>query len=496
MPYPLAHNIVFSRIILACTVLAIVSTLGILAFYNHAHTDDYIALYDVAKKGSYPAYFEHIYHSWGGRYTSITLAWLFAKNSFLLHHYWLHTWLLIAAQIGANYYLIRSVTIHYFSRRYPWWQKLLIATTVFCVQYSCLPEVGTAFYWFSSSITYQTGMILFMLALTFTIAIFNERIGILKWVYTLLLSSTIIALVGSSETAAMIAGVVYLAMYFMVRDRANELMSVIAFISVIYIGSLAITYLAPGNSVRSEGLPRASVGQTIAFATARTAYTFWHLFKTPSFWLLAALIPSASWPLKERLKDRKWLHLLNSKKISGVVYCVGSIWLAYIPLCYFGNGSFPERATNLMVQFSLLNSVAYLTIISFSISNIHIKNVFKNPLYVNMMVLGLAITFICNHNSGLLVRTAVVAPTQHRVLAKREQQLTLQGKLQVAEAFFPAFGTALAGYLQTQPPVRSTFKDWMLHPSPLLFLYDDMNTEYSRQVLARYYGIAEIKVLP
>src|SRR3954453_4534870 len=98
----------FIHITLVFFLLVFFGLMFFLALYNHPHTDDYIAMCDVRDYG-YWGYEKHIYLTWGGRYLSQYLTKIEAYHNFMLHHYYVHTYVLLVLQFVSTFFLLSVV---------------------------------------------------------------------------------------------------------------------------------------------------------------------------------------------------------------------------------------------------------------------------------------------------------------------------------------------------------------------------------------------------
>ena len=147
---------VFGMTLLICLLPFI-----ILSFLNIMAEDDYGIYYGFQMRGFFRMQ-QDLYLAWTGRYTSTFLYGLFISPGLMHKYYFLHSLLLFFFTWRAILFLLTTLNSLLPGRPFT---RSRIASASFVLFFLFLyvqAEIATGFYWFSSSLDYQTAFILFL----------------------------------------------------------------------------------------------------------------------------------------------------------------------------------------------------------------------------------------------------------------------------------------------------------------------------------------------
>ncbi|MFY8003519.1 MAG: DUF6056 family protein, partial [Chitinophagaceae bacterium] len=250
-----------------------------LSGFNIPMADDYYLLAQVSNKGFWQ-YQQFIYQQWGGRYTANLFGALFARSGILLKAYWLHSSLLLLLTAASIYFLLNTINRYWlyniYNKKLLFSASLILTVGVFHIQ----PQASTAFFWFSSAITYQFAFILLLVQLSFQIALFSGEKSRINWPIVILL---VIAINGTNEIAALVQGILWL-IFTIIHFRKKAInKNWLLVIIVTYAASLMILLLAPGNTERLAQLQQGSFMVAVVASFTRLLYMYWVLASSPLF---------------------------------------------------------------------------------------------------------------------------------------------------------------------------------------------------------------------
>ena len=131
----------------------------LLSFFNIMSTDDLILLKSLQDRGLFPT--QSYMFGWTGRYTAIFIESLLMEAG-ASRWYFVHTWLLLAVNWGAFYYVLVTVNTRLLTGLYSRRLLLLGAAVLLLLFFYIQAEIATSLYWFSAAIPYQLAFVLFL----------------------------------------------------------------------------------------------------------------------------------------------------------------------------------------------------------------------------------------------------------------------------------------------------------------------------------------------
>ena len=478
----------FSRLLLTFCLCSMLALLLFLTKYNHPHTDNYVVMINVKKYG-FDGYAQFIYQKWSGRFLSDYLLRIEAYQQFLISHYWVHTtFLLLLNTISCIvlFFTINKYLANFTSKNSI---VILLALCYMAVQITSLPEISSAYYWLSSGVTYQPSIILIQFELALLIVFYKTQNILGKWLCALLIAVSIVLINFNNELSVLINGSL-LAIVFVATARVQNLPFIILAI-LVYAISMYLTISAPGNYLRSAHIPKAGFAKAIATSLARTSFATWIILKNPMVLcgLLAAffsgsyfVVNSHAFKLKSIFTNNIWAIWLFSPVL---------IILIFIPIMYVSNGSFPERVNNELVQYFIM----LLLCAAFFTGNFFRINIQGSKL-VLVFTFAFALTLCCNSFYGQLLKSCITGKAHDLVLTQRAQTLQHGANTRQNTVTLLSYDKHLDSLLNTTFKYEKEQLKTMIRQKPsFLYLYDDLTSTESVNVLRVFYGLQEIKVI-
>ncbi len=459
-----------------------------LAFYNMPSGDDYFAL-ALRQTNTFKTMQEYIYTNWGGRYTSNFLSTAFTTNSFLLKCYFLHTILLFTLSYISTANLLIVINKFYLKNVLPFSHILAFASLIIVTTIFCLPEINTAFYWFSSSITYQFSYCCFLFTISALITFLNqEKKQKLNLVFLLLM---IVMTNGTNELAALLTGVIGSLLIIITSKKKWYLVIILG---TTYFSSLLISLLSPGNQLRLNLLNDSDYSITSSFASLllQLIHTQQVLFSSVLFILINAIF--FFYGLFHQQKEKIFFAKKNiTKKIVKIVLCwIGVLSFSLFPILIPSRGSLPTRALNIIISISSLFFICLSFYIGLLVKSESLLFIVKHRLFNKLFSLAFCLTLFFNPQFADLLKSLIAAPAYKKTMQHREMMLTSNRNSKTVD--LKSINTILDSIINVQYiSQRQIVKEIMNTKPKLLFVKDDIENEFNKQALAKYYNIANIQ---
>src|SRR5438270_188901 len=262
-------NFIDSKILLVAKIFLIVSLivfflpLLILPFFNHACTDDYFGGYYLNKEG-FIKYQEFVYTTWAGRFVATFVGSLFFNRNFLFENYYFHSLLLLALNFLSLLFLLNIIDKYLLKEKWSPGKKVLFALVFLAVEISCLPQVVTYIFWFSSSLTYHPSVILIQTEIALFIILLNSRNKTSKMVSAISLPLLVFIVNGFNELYIIVQLFLFFGVFWSGLNKKVSRVFITTML-IAFMASAAIVFLAPGDKVRMTGIvPKGIVVGTIA----------------------------------------------------------------------------------------------------------------------------------------------------------------------------------------------------------------------------------------
>ncbi len=466
----------------------------ILSFLSHPSSDDFILGARIREEGFWN-YQMNAYSQWTGRFFSNFWGSIFSLHHFLFNHYFFHSLLLIVLSLLCIYILFSTINRYFLKHYYSNSQIIIAAGVYFAVLSCCYSQLSTAFFWFSSAITYQLPSALFFAGIGFAIRAAYAVISSKKIFYNLATIFCIAAISGANEIIAISLGSFMLMAIFLIFKFYPASKKIACVYLVVYLISFTILAISPGSRERSAEIPSAGLVKAVAFAFARTAYTFWNIFKEPLFWLCGLFIFLQSQIIGNRLQLLRFpvfVFFLKYKRWLLIVIVLVVV-LNYLPLMYLSNGSLPERATNNVIFFTLLLLTTLITIFGAVYSNIAVVQ----PLRMYFLIAGIALAILCNRLFFTMLQNTVSGFFYNKVMTMREAELSNASKRAYKKAVVYDYNTSLQQQVKYYFPTgtRKQVEELITTKPEHLFLFDDLSLKYNLTLLKNYYQLDTIIII-
>ncbi len=475
---------------LACCIIFF--ALVYLSTCNHANTDDYYLGYHLQNKGWW-GYQQHIYLHWGGRYFTNFMGVLFAADGFLYRFYFVHTIMLLVAGWAAVYYLLATIN------RY-WWYGVqqpkhigLMSGVLLAGSIAALPEPATAYYWFSSAITYQFSLILLVCLLANLIRITHSAVA--KWrLLHLATLGLVVAITGANEIAALATGMLLMIVWITHMRTLRIHNTFVAIVAIIYTICLLLLCTAPGNRERLTIISGNHLIGAIGIAIIRIAYTYWYILQSSLTWVLLviAFVLALRWKNKIVVANKGKSIIANVLILVSILSIV--LFIIMLPILYFSNGSWPERATNVLATIGFAAFLMTAFYAGLQCNNPTLISCSTSTSVLRILKMCLILTVVCNSFSKDLFKSLISAKMFHIVMQQREQILHQHKGKEVC--FVPAYDTAFRKLypIVYAKPQRATIAQFIAQKPTLLFVYDDLADANAIALLQQYYQIKTIIV--
>jgi hypothetical protein len=318
-----------------------------LSYFNNPGSDDF----DYEFKRPFSQIIQtqiELYHGWSGRYFSIPFMSINPDIYITYCFYKYYPIVIILLFLLSLFWFFKII----FSNE----NNLKIASFVgffvflFCLQ---LPDMCQTFFWYSSSICYQFGNVLFVLFLTSFIA-YKKSKRILYLFFALL---TVVAAIGSNEMLMLL--ILFSSIWFLISKnyyaKKIDFSEIILFAVIVFFSILVV--VAPGNTVRlvREGVVN---NHNLISSLVKSAFYLVSYFIDwfPMIVLAAFVFSDSLSAISKNCKDKSVL-------IHPMVSLVGMITL-FFPCFFVGfwthNSILPVRALNAIYFFFLLFALYFL----------------------------------------------------------------------------------------------------------------------------------------
>jgi len=496
-----------ARLLLTVCLCSFFALMLLLTQFNHPYADDY-AIMGAVRYYGFSGYDKVIYHKWGGRFLSMFLGKIEAYHSFLQDHYWVHTTYLLLLNIISSVTLFSAINKYLIRFTEKTRLVVLAAMCYVALQITSLPEVWSAYYWFSSAVSYQPGIILLQFELTLLIIFYHTQKALVRWLCGSLILLLVVLINFSNELSILINGAV-LAITLIIGSTKKHLPFII-FATLLYVGSAYIAITAPGNLLRSQNIPKAGVIKATTIATGRMLYVLWTILKNPFFLAGVAAVffagsyyrstgsasnaKSSGYTTYSSYKLPGYVSRLKTLfghyKYAVFLLCPFIIIFIFIPLMYVSNGSFPERANNEVVQFFiiLLLCAAFITGSLFRF-RIDFRKLTMPGTFV------FAVTLCCNNFNGELIKSFISGKVHHIVMTQREQALKNAVETNQQSVTLLSYDKHVDSIVNTIfKDQREVIKILMRQKPSVLYSGDDLTDSNTLTHLKNYYKLPEIKV--
>lgn len=475
--------------LLAIVLLLFFVPLMVLAFYNHPSADDYISGTWLRESG-FLAYQERVYNSWGGRFASTFAGSLFVIHDYLYDHYFLHTVILLFLNLVSALVLVQKINRYVFAGDLTTFQSILFAFVFVALTICCMPQASTYLFWFSSSITYQLPVVLLQLEIAAIISLVsNNKNSLLKG---LIVTALIFILNGFNEVFFIIQAVVIAGLIILDLLPAGIKWWKWLFV-IFFIASALIVITAPGNAERAANIEPKGFVTGLAATCYHFLEVLWNAFSSVIFWVccFAAFLYGnfkkqlfLDVDLVKKIKRKRWVL-----PVVIILFTLSSSALAVFGL---KGGLVPDRYVNIVV-YGFVVLCLLMTFTEGIFAEINFAAMFSSSsVMLSWLCFSLSIAMCCNTMFISTCSSFVTAPAYDVIMQQREDELKNAAHTSVQ---LPSYNNAVQQLLETRyAHSTKTLQQMLLQKPPLIFFNDDLSSDYSKNILQKFYGVDSIVV--
>jgi hypothetical protein len=307
----------------------------------------------------------YIYTQWTGRFAASFLGAVFVRAGWLEKYYFLHSLLLFAGSWLSIFFLLSSINRYWLAGRFTRVRIALCASILLMIAIYVQPEPATGFYWFSSAITYQTSVILFLLLAGCLIGRFTVAGGRRPWFRDTIILLLILLIMGCNEVAAVFLCVFLTALVAVVAYHKRTMPRLLAVYTIIAFIAGAVLLFSSGILSVRHGLMNANTSfvMILPIILFRWAEVFYSILRIPLVWVAGYLLfvigrNTAAQPF---LSSSLILSALKKKRVIGLGLAVTPVlvFLTLTVVLIASKGSLPDRALNMLVGVSAFCLLAF-----------------------------------------------------------------------------------------------------------------------------------------
>lgn len=455
----------------------------VFSFWNVPSADDYMII-DKKNQFSFWQLQSSVYHNWTGRYFATFVSSVFSYSGFLYSHYYLHTILLLSLTVFSWLFCLMQINRYMLSDAVSLSSLVLLSLLLLIAELNIIPEPVTAFYWFSSAVTYQLPLIIIIFLAGIIIKLlFTSSNKIVCFTIACIL---IILLNGCNEIITLfvlIFSTCFLVYYmFTYKKISFFLISLYA----VNITSACFLLFSPGILNRSSKLGEGSFMSGIGIAFIKFIILNWYFLKEPLWWFLVFFTC---------LFVHKNQHSLSRifkgvRKMSLPFFIVGYVasgLLIYIPVLYITNNSLPVRAENILCFLYSLILLCFISIyIIGKIDNTSFLTFYKyRYLYFSILIFSTG-------NMKRVTDSLLSGYFYNLIMKERLSLFENAKRLHRHEITFDNYETAANKKIKEHPAAdRQILREIIIKPPPIICFGNDL---YDVNYLKELYGIKKINV--
>jgi len=453
------------------------------SFWNVPSADDYMII-DKKSQFSFWQLQSSVYHNWTGRYFATFVSSAFSYSGFLYSHYYLHSLLLFSLTVFSWLFCLIQINRHLLSEQISLSSLAILSLLLLIAEINIIPEPVTAFYWFSSAVTYQLPMIILIFLAGIIIKfLFTSSNKIICFIIACILN---ILLNGCNEmiTLFLLICSACLVLYYIFTYKKVSF-SLISLFAVNIISACFLLF-SPGIANRSSKLGEGSFISGIGVAFVKFIILNWYFLKEPLWWFLVFFTCLFVYKNKYLLSSIFTIVKKISIPFSIAVYLASGL-LIYIPVLYVTNGSLPVRAENIIC---FLYSLILLCLISIYIIG-KINNASFSVFYEYRYLL-FSILIFSTANMKMVTDSLLSGYFYHSIMKERLNQFENAKRLHEHEITFDDYETAVDKKIKEHPAAnRQMLRDIIVKPPPIICFGNDL---YDVNYLKELYGIKELNI--
>lgn len=460
----------------------------VLPFFNHPATDDYFCGLHLERLGL-ADYQQFVYNHWGGRFAATFTGSLGALDKFIFHNYYAHTLILLLLNVLSLNFLLSSLKIQLQGSRMKSSFILGLSLVVSAVQFSCLAELPTFLFWYSSAITYHLPVILLQFQIGLLLKIINSNETQDKLVFRMNLATSFFYITGFGELFMLVEVFVLSGIYLSgLRRTGIKTFSASVF---LFLTSAGIVLASPGLLNRLAMIAAKSPAVGITSVGFQLVQVYWYVFSSPLFWAFAGLVFLSVISNREKLSGVYVVSIRNTSPwkiiLALIIFQVFAISMAVMGL---KGGLPPLRYLNAVSWISSL-SLLFLVFVFALRSAIFISKPISTGLAAAILFIGL----VFNNYTRSAYRNMIAAPLYHEVMTEREKLLRRAAGEGEGIVTLPLVRSGYNVRMSKDSRYRfSSIKQAVAEPPEFLFIHDDLEQRHTRKQLEAFYGLEAIIV--
>lgn len=344
-----------------------------ISFFNNPATDDFYLANLSLKYGLIDVHIWH-YNHWSGRYFSNGILFfspLYYGNFYL--YKFIPIALLLLFVFAVKYFI--SSLFHSISNS----QKWAISSIIILLYFTQVPEVCSAFYWLPAAMTYQLGVTLTLLFVSFYIRFKTSK----KYFYLILSLTFIMFSMGCNEIVTILNSVL-IGCYFLYQLWTTKKIDVNLLIVVLIAAIFAsLELFAPGNSARNETIAIEGRFNILNSIFKSIIHSVLLTLKWIPIILLFVLFYSKK--IYKLIKENK-LKLLNPKWAFMLLFSI--LFLSLFPSFYIQNNIIADRSLNsIYFYFIILGLYGVLSLLKFAKDKIDFQIQLTKPTKTTLTII-------------------------------------------------------------------------------------------------------------
>jgi hypothetical protein len=453
------------------------------SFWNVPSADDYMII-DKKNQFSFWQLQSSVYHGWTGRYFATFVSSAFSYSGFLYSHYYLHSLLLFSLTVFSWLFCLIQINRHLLSAKISLSSLAILSLLLLIAEINIIPEPVTAFYWFSSAVTYQLPLVILIFSAGIIIQfLFTSSNKIICFIIACILN---ILLNGCNEmiTLFLLISSACLVLYYIFTYKKVSFYLISLF--AVNIISACFLLFSPGIANRSSKLGEGSFVSAVGSAFVKFIILHWYFLKEPLWWFLVFFTCLVGYKNKYLLFSIFKCVKKISMPFSIAVYLASGL-LIYIPVLYVTNGSLPVRAENIIC---FLYSLILLGLISIFVIG-KINNASFSVFYKHRYLL-FSILIFSTGNMKMVTDSLLSGYFYHSVMKERLNQFENAKRLHEHEITFDNYTAAVNKKIKEHPAAnRQMLRDIIVKPPPIICFGNDL---YDVNYLKELYGIKELTI--
>ncbi len=459
----------------------------LLSAWNHPSLDDF-NIGVLNKTLSFSEIQSFYYFNWSGRWAYTVLNTLAATSGFLYHYYWLFASFFLICTFFAFIFTINQVNRFILQEEFSRLTMLTMAALLLILELHVIPEIKTQFYWFTSGLTYQFPLVLFVIIIGYYIRLFKNERG--RSLNLAIVSCLTIFVYGFNEMFSIFLFLIA-SFLFALHLSVHKIRSNIAlFLYGANLLGFLLMFLSPGMWERKSHYSSRALSVSVLIGVGKFFVANWVFLKEPLWWLTCALI--ALWSTRNpRLYENRMVQRIQNLSSGRLIILYLSLGLlVYIPTVIGANGSLPARAEN---TITFLLSVLLLLFIHLKASlpgNQVRSNLGHLFIYKHRFILCSLMIFTTVQSANV-VQSLASGYFYHKVMKEREMTLFAAGKAKTPVVQIEDYDLALQNKMRETFTGRIplTVKQVIEEKPTLLFLEDYLEQD---SIIKNVYGVERV----